>query len=586
MRLINKLAIVSLLFLLTLPVFGEEESDLNIKVDSLEKAIDNEANYIGEIEHKVSALQEEKRSLSSRVDTLNGALSERERSIKELEASKDKIAVADQAKTVVVGQALAQENEHLKKDLEDAGKKLSATSDALSAKEKELADLKDAQAKSLAQLQAGASTDDKLQAVFQELEAVKKEKDGINNILKDKYAEISTLKEKLSSAEAPKPDNTEKVKQELGVQLAAKEKEIADLKDTQAKFLAQLQAGANADEKLQVASKELEAVRKEKDSMNNLLKDKDVEVSDLKAKLSIVPSPKPDNSEKVKQELGVQLSAKDKELDRLQGNIDQLKKDLEAKAAQGKESGELAGQITALRQELSTATEERKKIEEELGSRDSQIEGLKDKLSHSQDPIKELKEKLREALNDKENLESQLRKDEKRLVRQDKEESSVQKLKADKRDLEKKIKVLDDQLDEAKDRVSALEKDLNKKEAAKFSESSEAKKMSGEIADKEKKIGELEETLAKKEAARPADNKEVKQLRDTICDREKKICELERKTYEKPASEKNEGKTDAKLLEELREREREVYTLKTVIKKAIERINALSSEPQAESVRR
>jgi len=415
MRLSDKLAFVLLPLFFILPVFGEDNDVLNVKVENLEKAIDAEANYLTEVGQKLGSLQADKKDLATRVDRLNAALSEKEKAVKELETTKNnpasaQPAVADEVKTAAETQALSQEKERLQKELEASGKKLSDTLETLSVKEKELAELKD------------------------------------------------------KLAAAPK------------------------------------------------AGDEVTTVNKE---------------------------------------VNQQLAAKDDQLKKLQGDIDQLKKDLEGKAAQGKEGGELVAQITGLKQELSSATEERKKIEEKLNARDSQVEELQDKLSRSQDPVKEAKEKLREALVDKAALEDQLSKVQKRLEHRDDEEVSVQKLKEEKRDLEKKLKDQDNQLEDSKDHIAALENELNKKESVKSTESNEVKKLRDEISDKEKTIIELEHKLVQKSALGQAD----------------------------VTSANSEFKPNEKLMKELEEKDQEIYRLKVVIKKAIERINALAGMP-------
>ena len=464
MRITDKLVFILLSLFFILPAFGDDDDGLNVKVENLEKAIDAETNYLNEVGNRLGTLQADKKELTARVDQLNAALSEKEKTIKDLEVSKGNnsaaqsvASVSEAGKAAAADQALTREKERLQQELEDTVKKLSETSQTLSAKEKEMAELKE-------KLNVGAKPASGEAKIDDEIVAVKKEKDGLNNILKDKYAEISTLKEKLE----------------------------------------------------------------EKSSRNN---------ADI---------------EKVQKDLNGQLTEKDERLKKLQGDVERLRKDLESKTSRGEESGELVAQITSLKQELNSGEQERKKIEEKLNMRDSQIEELKDKLSHSQDPVKEAKEKLREALTDKSDIEDQLNKAKNRLERQDKEEVSVQKLKEEKRDLEKKAKSLNNQLEDANNRISALEKDLDRKESPRaVNNNHEVKRLQDEISDKEKTISELERKLAAQSALLKAETKLV-----------------------------DSGvKPDERLKRELEAKEREIYSLKVVIKKAIERINALTSMP-------
>ncbi|XP_060717012.1 putative leucine-rich repeat-containing protein DDB_G0290503 isoform X6 [Tachysurus vachellii] len=304
-------------------------------------------------------------------------------------------------------------------DLRDSNAELE---DQLKQKEKELSDLNEKNADLLSELRERGAN---LEAVYENL--IKCQTTNNSNELEDQ------LKQKEKELSDLRHSNAE-----LEDQLKQKEKELSDLRDSNAKLEDQLKKDISdmthnnreLEDQLKQKEKELSDLRDSNAELEDQLKQKEKELSDLRHSNA---------------ELEDQLKQKEKELSDLRDSNaeleDQLKKD------------------------ISDMTHNNRELEDQLKQKEKELSDLRD----SNAGVKEENERLRdhlatlnETLKAKEKLEDQLKQKEKELSDlNEKNANVIERLRGDVRRLNNRVKALqisDDQLKQKEKEISDLKK--------------------------------------------------------------------------------------------------------------------------------
>ncbi|XP_060717008.1 putative leucine-rich repeat-containing protein DDB_G0290503 isoform X2 [Tachysurus vachellii] len=333
--------------------------------------------------------------------------------------------------------------DQLKKDISDMTHNNRELEDQLKQKEKELSDLRD----------SNAELEDQLKQKEKELSDLNEKNADLLSELRERGANLEAVYENLIKCQTTNNSNEleDQLKQkekelsdlrhsnaELEDQLKQKEKELSDLRDSNAKLEDQLKKDISdmthnnreLEDQLKQKEKELSDLRDSNAELEDQLKQKEKELSDLRHSNA---------------ELEDQLKQKEKELSDLRDSNaeleDQLKKD------------------------ISDMTHNNRELEDQLKQKEKELSDLRD----SNAGVKEENERLRdhlatlnETLKAKEKLEDQLKQKEKELSDlNEKNANVIERLRGDVRRLNNRVKALqisDDQLKQKEKEISDLKK--------------------------------------------------------------------------------------------------------------------------------